>query len=173
MNWNRNIEEMKLRSMIGDKFESFVDRRDTGVPETFVPSARGLAIAGPILMCLTYHRAHSGMFGGWLGREPEGLYKTVARDDYVLSVRRHDGWAGGEDLWSVERLRLGEKIFETLAFDFGPTPIFLRCPITAKHIAKHCHPYPKEDARYLRWIPSTGEVARNSIAAGGESVWRA
>jgi len=56
-------------------------------------------------------------------------------------------------LWSIERHNLNENIFEVLAFDFGPTPIFYRERQLAMAVAKYCNPKPREDAKCLRWVP--------------------
>lgn len=164
MNWDRSFDEKILRAVVGDdRIESLVDRRDTSVPETFVPSARGFAIVSDGLLFLVHPMAHLGMLGGWVGGKRKGLYRAATDDGYFIAVPRYEGRAGGPDLWGIERLCLREKIpAEVLAFGFGPTPIFHRDPTIAKAIAKRCHPYPREEAQLLRWIPITGEVAANS-----------
>jgi hypothetical protein len=163
MNWDPNFQEKILRMLVGhDRIERLVDRRDTTVPETFVPSATRFAIVCELIQFWVHPRAFLGTLGGWSGRKGDGLYKIITDDGYVLAVRRYEGRAGGPDIWGIERLRLGDSVPEVLVIDYGPTPIFHQDAWVMKTIAKRCHPCPREEARLLCWIPITGAVAANS-----------
>lgn len=138
-----------LRYQHGDLVEEFIDRSNVDIPNTFVPSAKYIAVVGNNLLFLVHPvpRYRKRPSCHWVVFERNRLFRTVGQNGYFLSVRRYG------ETWGIERERLGEGVHEVLGFSFGPTPIFFRRPQWATFVAKACHPCPREEAKALGWIP--------------------
>jgi len=142
------LDENKLRLTHDDLVEEFIDRRNAEIPETFVPSANGIALVDCKVLWLAYRPGSRLSVGQWVGRAREGLFMKFS-DNHFLSVRRYG------KLWSIERLKMGTITDEVLAFAFGPTPILLDDHKLARMLARQCHPSLREEARCVCWIPMT------------------
>jgi hypothetical protein len=147
------IDEKAFQLMHPDVIEEVINRSSVELPDTFVPSAKRIALGdGGLLWLVTPPRTYPPV-GHWVGRAREGRFMRFAdNDNYLLSVRRYG------KLWSVERKKLGADTGEVLAFAFGSTPILLRRYEDARAIARQSHPSPSEKAQYVCWIPSPHET---------------
>jgi hypothetical protein len=149
MTCDRVFDEGLFRLLYDGLFKDFVDRRNSEIPDTFVPSAKGVAVGHDLLLSLVNPLATYGKHKPyrWVGRAREGMFRMFA-GDYLLEVRRYG------KLWGIERKLLFENIHEVLAFDFGPTPIVHRKQQPAMALAKYCSPKPREEAQWcLSWVP--------------------
>lgn len=148
------FDEKIFRVVNKGLIEDFIDRRTAEVPDTFVPSAKYVAVANAHLLYLAHPRLAHYSRWGWVVHERDRLHNAIV-GDFFLSVRRYGGEWGYGKTWGIERELLGTKVHEVLAFDFGPTPVVFREVKAAMSLAKNCLPSPREEAKCLRWIPIT------------------
>jgi hypothetical protein len=126
-----------------------IDRDETELPSDFCPWAPGIVIASDYLLHAAGHTPGSPGPTGWTEGQPDVFTKVMHGNR--LMVR------GRGEFWSVER-----EDFETLAFLFGPVPMFTRTRHAAMRLAEYCHPEPREGefpfpkprgtASGLRWV---------------------
>ena len=144
------LEEVSSDPLI----EQFIDRRNASIPDTFVPSAKGIATFSQFLVELVNREA---LYRLWVGTRPRGWVGKCRGDQVFCSpssacfvaVRRYG------KLWAVERKmkRDGQYVHEVLCLAFGPTPIFHRLNVWAITLAQHCHPDLRDELQWLRWVP--------------------
>jgi hypothetical protein len=142
------FDKLNFRLLYEGLFEDFIDRSNAEIPDTFVPSAKGIAVFHDMLLYLANPLAMYGTHRPyrWVNVVSQGKFMMGA-DPYILSVCRYG------KLWSIERRHLDERTNEVLAF-VGPTPIFHRKQQAAMTLAKCCHPNPREEAQWcLSWVP--------------------
>jgi hypothetical protein len=126
-----------------------VERDKTELPSYFCPWAPGIVIAGDRLLRAAGYRPGTRGPGGWSEGQPDVFTKVIYGNR--LMVR------GCGKLWTIER-----ENEETLAFNFGPVPMFTRTRQAAMRLAEYCHPEPYEGeypfpkprgvASGLRWV---------------------
>jgi hypothetical protein len=146
MTCNRVLDEKIFRVLHERLFEDVIDRSKCEIPDTFVPSAKLIALGNDLLLYSANPLAYYGTNTPyrWIGRVRSGLFRMVA-DPYILEVRRYG------NLWGIERV--DGPIHEVLAFAYGPTLIFHRQHQAAMTLAKDCHPKPREEAQCMSWVP--------------------
>jgi hypothetical protein len=144
------LSEVSPRPLI----DEFIDRRNAKIPDTFVPSARGIATFNLFLVELVnrealYRLGVGTRPRGWVGKCREGKVFSSPSFACAVTVRRYG------KLWAIERdlPRNGRHVYEVLCLAFGPTPIFHRLNVWAITLAQHCHPDLRDDAEWLRWVP--------------------
>jgi hypothetical protein len=120
----------RFRKEFSPRFTSVLDRYDAGLPECFLPLARGVAVVGT---------------GSYLDRQ----LQCINEDPFVetnegfwshnpLVVRLFDD--ARPKLWSVERWVNDDseiEFDEILVHTFGAIPIFANSPRTAKRLCIH------------------------------------
>ena len=129
-----------------------IERSNTELPNDFTPWAPGIVTPSDYLL-----RAVGSRLGGWECTNP-GVYRKILYGNKLL-VR------GCGEFWTIER-----QIETTLAYKFGPLPIFARTHDAAMQLAEYCHlpgtedePYhasPRGVASSLRWVVSTPDGVR-------------
>jgi hypothetical protein len=136
--WDR-LREKFPRSLISQ----MLNREDAGVPDWFMPSAWGIAIASDELLrdagnmpTSSWQETSCAHFWHELG--PRMLLTRQCSKTHSWSIERWDTRHHGVD--------------EVLCFPFGSTPIFAQTYAQAMRLAMHCH-YHKLP-RGLRWIRS-------------------
>ena len=137
---------------------AYIDRSKAELPVTFMPSAKKIALVDEFIVYLVHPMPLFGQNppSGWRLSGRNDLFRNVGANGYILYVRRYgEVGTGYEGMWGIERQRFREEIPEVLAFDFRPTPIFLKYPQEAIFVAKSCHPTPRQEAQCLRWVPIT------------------
>jgi hypothetical protein len=115
--------------------EQVIGRDEAGLPDWFVPLARGVAIAGDRLLHVAGNDRGVRRPLGWRKTKPGYFKKEIGWDNFLL-VR--DCVKSG--LWTVERLGpwRQSQVDEVLVFTFGWTPIFTRTYQAAMRLAMHC-----------------------------------
>jgi hypothetical protein len=134
--------------------ENFIDRKSPKIPDTFVPSARGIVTFHQFLLELVDRKALRYLWfdrrpRGWVGKCREGKVWCSPSFRCTVSVCRYD------KLWAIgrEMERDGQYVHEVLCFAFGPTPIFHHRYKWAVTLAHHCHPNLRDELQWLRWVP--------------------
>jgi hypothetical protein len=122
-------------------FSEVIDREDCRLrwlPASFLPLARGVAIASDALLREAGHRVN---------RRPRGWQKNYWICGYTLDMRGKTGssspdllgvrsW-GNPKLWSIERNYAGGD--QVLVYHFGSTPVFTHSFSSAMRLAMHCN----------------------------------
>jgi hypothetical protein len=134
------------------------DRKLAGLPDWFVPAARGVATASDALLQQAGYRPGMRRPRGWLELDDQYFRRTCG--DTLLLVRA----SGDAGLWTVERLtpgrRQGRDGDEVLVFNFGWTPLFTRSYQSAMHLTTHCHVNgPPAGFCWIKAIPEDVEAA--------------
>jgi hypothetical protein len=139
-----------------DLIEKYVRRKETEVPDTFVPCAQGLVVAGDGLYFspeLGYREMRRGEWGGGV---KAGQYFAISRDGFFW-VRKYGCF------WSIERSDFREQPalqaqVLALVFETKTLPILCRYPELAKRTARSCDPHPHERAKKagIHWVPLSG-----------------
>jgi hypothetical protein len=132
--------------------DQVIDREEAKLPDWFVPSARGVALASEELLRAAGHRPgmyrprnwhewSAGCFVRWMG-EPH----LNGRRDFLL-VRASDH----NELWTIERCGAERRweVDEALVSVIGCTPIFTRSYQAAMRLATFCH---ERGVPGLRWF---------------------
>jgi hypothetical protein len=83
------IDELKFRLLYEGLFEDFIDRSNAEIPDTFVPSAKGIAVFHDMLLYLANPLAMYGTHRPyrWVNVVSQGKFMMGA-DPYILSVCR-------------------------------------------------------------------------------------
>jgi hypothetical protein len=150
--WQKFVKEFPPH-LIAD----VIDRRKIGLPDWFVPFARGVAIASNALLREAGHR--SGMYRprGWLNYNVDMFRSMIDWDPNNarwLLVRQ----CAKQGLWTIERWRKKRthgNADEVLVHEFGSTPIFTRSYQAAMRLAMYCHENGPPVG--LRWISACPE----------------
>ena len=128
--------------------DDVLERDEAGLPEWFLPMARGVVVASDHLLSRAGYRPGIRRPDRWCETSAD-FYRLNPHDCVItLIVRQCDN----RDLWTIERWNLGSRmeVDEVLVFGFGATPMFASNAIAAMHLAMHCHrhgPLPG-----LRWF---------------------
>jgi hypothetical protein len=130
-----------------------IDRSKTGLPEWFLPLARGAAIASDALLHKAGHRHGLPRPSDWVEIDRDVFQLTI--DVGVFSPRR---WllvrqSFNPGLWMAERWteqRQYDNADEILAHESAGTPIFTRSDQAAMRLAMYCHENGPPVG--LRWI---------------------
>ena len=124
-----------------DNFSAFVidqviDRHEAGLPEWFVPLARGVAIPSHELLRQAGHCHGKRRPSGWRETSKDYFLHPLTLDSSLL-VRE----CGDTSLWTIERLQKERRyeVDDVLVCVFGWTPIFARSYQSAMRLAMHCH----------------------------------
>lgn len=136
----------------------FINRRNAGVPDTFVPSTKYVAVADDSLLLLV-HPTALDQARQTTGLNDENIMEVErpGSDGFVLFARRYG------NLWGIERQREYDDIHEVLVFDRVLMPVVHRKPHGAIALAMNCHPNPRKDAECLRWVPITTNVVEYDL----------
>ena len=140
-----------------DLIAEVIDRSRIGLPDWFVPLARGVAIASNALLRDAGHR--NGMYRprGWVNYNVDMFRWMIDWDPNNarwLLVRQ----CNNQGLWTIERWRKKRthgNADEVLVHEFGSTPIFTRSYQAAMRLAIHCHK--NGPPAGLRWISACPE----------------
>jgi hypothetical protein len=148
MTCDRILDEKMPRLLDERILEDVIDRSKCEIPDTFVPSAKLIALGNDLTLYLANPLT---TFSGrkprsWRGSVETGVFRTISLS-YFLKVRRYG------TLWSIERHHLDDWKQEVLAFNYGPTPIFYREQQPAMALAKDCLPKPREEVQCMSWVP--------------------
>ena len=137
--------------------ERDLDRAQTGMPDDYLPLARGVVIAGrDMLAAAGYrpggHRPHHWTLVGGSASRPEGFMRALppiagATEQHILRVRVC-GRPGAEQFWAIEMAHKGcafpyERDHYALVFALELLPIWTRTYQGAMHLAEHCYPIPR------------------------------
>jgi hypothetical protein len=139
-------------------FEEILDRSSVGLPDWFMPLARGAAIPSLHLLQRAGYRPGSHRARGWL-KPPKGdVWKDYGRDCLVI--------LRAQPLWRIElnNLSLGRPHNHsgmTLVHIFGSTPIFTRNYQSATHLAEFC--LLKGPPPGLRWVEECPDDMNGAI----------
>jgi hypothetical protein len=133
-----------------DLIERYVERKDTEIPATFVPSANGFVIPTDALEALLYRLRRGECTVHVKGKE----YSALSEDGF-LWVRKYG------DLWSIERLEFSQPLGlrdEVLAFTVRPDtvlPILTHKRDAAMRFCKAADPEPGQgaEAAGISWVP--------------------
>lgn len=131
-----------------------IDRYETGLPDNFVPLARGGIIPSDDLMNRVVGRHHEGCRPhGWKkSRTANGFQKYM--NPKFLFVTSY----GNQNFWTIERYSQSRddlKSREVLVFDFGSTPVLTRSYALAMRLAVHCHVnQPLPECRWINTFPN-------------------
>ena len=148
-------ERFKSSLHMLDIIDEVIDRDELGIPDEYLPLARGAAIASVCLLRQAHHDG-GGRPSGWHKGNQGRVFSTVVPGQ-ILSVARF----GCSRFWSIHQ----EMTPDILVFGFGSTPMLTSSEAAAMRLAMHCHlngppnglrwnnPFPKDRAGAL-------EVAR-------------
>jgi hypothetical protein len=142
-----------------------IDRSKLGLPDWFVPFARGVVIASNALLREAGH--HNGMYRprGWVNYHCDVFRWMIDWDPNNarwLLVRQ----CNNQGLWTVERWckkRTHGNADEVLVHQFASTPIFTRSYQAAMRLAMHCHE--NGPPAGLGWISAISENIQELIDA--------
>jgi hypothetical protein len=133
--------------------DSLIDRGNAKLPDTFVPSAKYIAVANDNLLLLVHPTAldearEMTFLDGHEFENTESIEIPSAKG-FRLCISQYG------KLWAIERQRSFDDIHEVLVFNYDITPVLHRKPHGAIALAENCHPNPRKEAECLCWIPIT------------------
>jgi hypothetical protein len=134
----------------GRLFETFIDRDQAPMPDIYVPSAKGVLIAGEDLLRAAGYRARSHRPKGWRKFKP-GVFVKPLSSEFTLEVRQCGSWRS--NMWTVERSNFftdGDCV-EALVCAFENVPIWATTYQGAMRMAEYCHPFPQAPVPG-RWV---------------------
>ena len=147
-----------VRECPSDLIAELIDRSEIGLPDWFVPLARGVGIASDALLRKAGHGYGMHRPRGWRKIYCDVFDLDIA-DGLQLTVRQCDD----QGLWTVERFsesRPYQPSDELLVHEFGSTPIFTRSYQSAMRLATHCHENgPPAGLRWISASPKDYQVA--------------
>jgi hypothetical protein len=123
-------------------FETFIDRDQAPMPRSYLPSAKGVLIAGDDLLSAAGYRARSHRPKGWNKYKP-GVFLKPLSIEFTLEVRQCGSWRS--NMWTIERSNFfaDDYCVETLVFPFENVPIHATTYQGAMRVAEYCHPVPQ------------------------------
>jgi hypothetical protein len=141
--------------------DEVIERSGCGVPDWFLPLARGAAIASDTLLHQAGYRHGMRRPLGWI--EPSPNYFVRIKDHLAPNCSLMVRECEDTSLWTIERLnevRCSEDVDEILVHLFGSTPIFTRNYQSAMRLAIHSHVNdPFHGLRWIKAIPINRDVA--------------
>jgi hypothetical protein len=123
-------------------FETFIDRDQAPMPLNYVPTAKGVLIAGEDLLRAAGYGAGSHRPQGWWKLKP-GVFVKCLSAEFSLEVRQCGGWR--TNMWTIERSdHLNDDFHEeALVCAFEYVPIWATTYQAAMRMAEYCHPLPQ------------------------------
>ena len=112
-----------------DIIDEVIDRDELGIPDEYLPLARGAAIASVGLLLQAHHDG-GGRPSGWHKGNQGRVFSTVVPGQ-ILSVASF----GCSRFWSIHQ----KMTPDILVFEFGSTPMLTRSEAAAMRLAMHCH----------------------------------
>jgi hypothetical protein len=146
-----------------------IDRSKTGLPEWFLPLARGAAIASDTLLRKVGHQHGMNPPRGWRKTDCDVFVRDIGPEGRehlkCLKVRQ----CNDQGLWTAERwseTRQCSNSDETVVYPFGSTPIFTRCSQSAIQLAQYSHE--NGPPAGLRWISACPKRCQDAIEMARE-----
>jgi len=128
--------------------ETLLDRHEAHIPDSFVPSAKAIAVGtDQLLMLVGWKVARDARrrSSRWVRLERGSVFTGLTAAS-ILRIRLYG------TLWSIERELWCQTGKDVLAVTGHP--IFFRDYKAAMALALHCDPEPPDKARhYLAWVP--------------------
>ncbi|MEH2565181.1 hypothetical protein [Bradyrhizobium sp. AZCC 2289] len=159
------LEQWIFRLEHKDFVEEFIDRNQVHLADTFVPSAKYVAVGNHELLWLAdpmTFRSRTRRSRKWVNSGNNGSVQTLADGHFLWVHPVVETGIGSKTLWYIERQLMWQQpraTHEVLAFRQGPTPIVFRDSKHAMALVKYCHPAPRDEADCMCWIPISGTIA--------------
>jgi hypothetical protein len=157
--WERFLKELPTHLIA-----EVIDRSKSGLPDWFVPLARGVGIASDALLRKVGHQHGMNRPGGWRKTHCDVFVRDIGPEGRehlkCLKVRQ----CNDQGLWTAERwseTRQCSNSDEMLVYPFGSTPIFTRCYQSAMQLAQYSHENGPPDG--LRWISACPKDGKDAI----------
>lgn len=130
-----------------------IGRDVAALPSSFLPLARGVAIASDLFLRKAGYAPGSYRPRGWK-RLSRGSFRIHPwPGSYILLVQRYGKF------WSIQRVARGQT--QTLVFWFGSTPVFAPNYQSAMRISQHC--FIRWPISGLRWVTVSPDDLEGAI----------
>jgi hypothetical protein len=121
-------------------FECFIARAQTGLPEDYLSSAKGVVVAGPDLLRGVSGVSKSG-YSNWIASWGGAVFeRDLPEENGCLRVNQLG------EFWYIQRIVIGRynrEEFQGLVLAFEHAPICTNTYQEAMRLAEHCHPVPR------------------------------